>query len=93
VIRTFRDDETKTVFATGKSRKLPQSILAAAVRKMIRLNDADYITDLLSPPGDRLEKLTGDRAGQWCIRINDQYRICFEWIEPDAYNVEIVDYH
>lgn len=93
MIRTFRDGETRAVFETGSTRKFPQSILAAAVRKLVRLNDADFITDMVAPPGNRLEKLVGDRSGQWSIRINDQYRICFEWIEPDAYNVEITDYH
>ena len=69
------------------------SIERSARRKLLMLNAANRIDDLRVPPGNRLEKLNGNREGQWSIRINDQWRICFRWAETDAYNAEIVDYH
>jgi len=72
---------------------LPSDIQQAALRKLRMINNAFLINDLRVPPANHLEKLFGERAGQWSIRINDQWRICFEWLERDAYNVEIVDYH
>ena len=72
---------------------MPQDIQQVALRKLRMLNRAVTLQDLRIPPANRLEKLTGERAGQHSIRINDQWRICFEWREGDAYNVEIVDYH
>ena len=72
---------------------MPQDIQQVALRKLRMLNRAVTLQDLRIPPANRLEKLTGDRAGQYSIRINDQWRICFEWREGDAYNVEIADYH
>lgn len=72
---------------------MPQDIQQVALRKLRMLNRAVTLKDLRIPPANRLEKLTGDRAGQHSIRINDQWRICFEWREGDAYNVEIADYH
>jgi len=93
VIKTFRDKETEKVFRRERSRKLPTVIQPTALRKLRMLNNAVNLNDLRVPPANRLEKLTGNRAGQYSIRINDQWRICFEWRENNAYQVEIVDYH
>jgi proteic killer suppression protein len=75
------------------SSKLPKEIQRTARRKLIYLDDAEDLQDLLAPPGNRLEKLKGTRSGQYSIRINDQWRIYFEWVDNKARNVEIVDYH
>lgn len=93
MIKSFKDDEARKIFNRQISRKLPTEIQQVALRKLLMINNAYTINDLRIPPANRLEKLGGDRSGQWSIRINEQYRICFEWIENDAYNVEIVDYH
>jgi toxin HigB-1 len=93
VIKSFRDQETRKVFARERSRKLPPDIQQVAYRKLRMLSNAQNLIDLRIPPANRLEKLSGDRAGQYSIRINDQWRICFEWQDGDAYQVEIVDYH
>jgi proteic killer suppression protein len=93
VIKTFKDEQTQKIYHRHRSRKLPPDIQQVALRKLRMINNAITITDLRIPPANRLEKLGGDRAGQWSIRINDQWRICFEWQESDAYNIEIVDYH
>ena len=93
VIRSFKCKETEKVFSRQVSRKLPRDIQQVALRKLRMLNRAMTLQDLRVPPTNRLEKLRGDRAGQYSIRINDQWRICFEWREGDAYNVEITDYH
>jgi len=93
VIRSFRCEETEKIFSRRRSRKLPQEIQQVALRKLRMLNRAVALNDLRSPPANRLEKLRGDRAGQYSIRINEQWRICFEWRKGDAYNVGIVDYH
>jgi proteic killer suppression protein len=93
LIRSFKDRETKKVFAREGSHKLPQNIQQTALRKLRMLNRAITLQDLRVPPANRLEKLTGDRVGQYSIRVNDQWRICFEWRDGDAFNVEIVDYH
>lgn len=84
---------TEKIFFGRISKKLPLEIQRTARRKLIYLDDAEDLQDLKAPPGSRLEKLKGDRAGQYSIRINDQWRICFEWTENKAKNVEIVDYH
>lgn len=76
-----------------RSRKLPPDVQQVALRKLRMLNNAVTLNDLRIPPANRLEKLSGDRAGQYSIRINDQWRICFEWRDRDVYNVEIIDYH
>jgi toxin HigB-1 len=73
-------------------RRWSPELQRAALRKLLILDAADELIDLRVPPGNRLEKLSGDRAGQYCIRINDQWRVCFEWRDGDAYEVEIVDY-
>ncbi len=93
MIRSFKDKETEKAFNRQYSRKIPASIQRIAFRKLRMLNRAYSIVDLRIPPANRLEKLKGDRSGQYSIRINDQYRICFEWNNNDAENVEIVDYH
>jgi len=93
VIESFASDETKKIFLGKTSTKLPKDIQRTARRKLIYIDDAEDLQDLLAPPGNRLEKLKGNRAGQYSIRINDQWRICFEWVKNTAKNVEIVDYH
>jgi len=93
MIESFASDETQKIFLGQISRKLPKDIQRTARRKLIYLDDAEDLQDLLAPPGNRLEKLRGDRAGQHSIRINDQWRICFTWSDNKAKNVEIVDYH
>jgi proteic killer suppression protein len=93
VIESFASEETKKIFLGIVSTKLPKDIQRTARRKLIYLDDAEDLQDLLAPPGNRLEKLKGNRSGQYSIRINDQWRICFEWSDNKANNVEIVDYH
>jgi proteic killer suppression protein len=93
VIKSFKSKETEKIFGRQRSPKLPNDIQQVALRKLRMLNNAATIKDLRIPPTNRLEKLTGDRAGQYSIRINDQWRICFEWRGGDAYHVEITDYH
>jgi proteic killer suppression protein len=93
MIRGFKDPEAERIFSRGRSRKVPQSIHRTALKKLLLLDAADSLHDLKVPPGNRLEKLSGDRKGQHSIRINDQWRICFHWKNGDALNVEIVDYH
>lgn len=92
VIRSFRDAETEAVFLRRYSRRW-NAAERSARRKLDQLHAALSLTDLASPPGNRLEALRGDRAGFYSIRINDQLRICFRWDEGNAYDVEIVDYH
>jgi len=93
VIRSFRCEETREIFELRRSRRLPLNIQQVALRKLRMLNRAISLEDLRLPPANRLEKLSGDRGGQWSIRINDQWRVCFRWKEGDALDVEIVDYH
>ena len=93
MIRTFKCKETEKIFNRQRSRKFPPTIHQVALRKLRMLNRSITLSDLLIPPANQLEKLKGNRAGQYSIRINDQWRICFEWHDGDAYNVEIVDYH
>ena len=93
MIRSFRDRETERIYQRTRSRKLPIDIQQSALRKLRMLNRSSTLGDLRVPPANRLEKLRGDRAGQYSIRINDRWRICFTWQKGDAYNVEIVDYH
>ncbi len=93
MIKTFKDEPTRKIYQRQPSRKLPPDIQQVALRKLRMINNATSLTDLRVPPANRLEKLSGDRAGQWSILVNDQWRVCFEWRESDAYNVEIVDYH
>jgi proteic killer suppression protein len=93
VIRSFKDPEAERIFRRERSRKLPQSIHRPALKKLLVLDAADSLADLRVPPGNRLEKLSGERRGQHSIRINDQWRICFRWKDGDALDVEIADYH
>lgn len=92
MIRSFRDRRTAAVFLGEKPRDLPPDILRAAYRKLLQLHAAVDIDDMRAPPGNRLEQLKGDRKGQWSIRINDQWRICFNWNDGHAENAEITDY-
>lgn len=93
MIKSFRDKETEKVYGRERSAKLPSDIQQIALRKLRMINNAQNINDLRIPPSNRLEKLSGDRAGQYSIRINDQWRICFVWKDNNAYYVEITDYH
>jgi proteic killer suppression protein len=93
MIRSFKDIEAEKIFNRTRSLKLDQAIQPVAFRKLRMLHNAHSINDLRAPPANRLEKLKGNREGQYSIRVNDQYRICFEWKDNDAFNVEIVDYH
>jgi proteic killer suppression protein len=93
VIRGFKDAETEKIYHRERSRKLPTDIQQVALRKLRMINNAVNINDLRTPPANHLEKLSGNREGQYSIRINDQWRICFQWKNNDAFNVEITDYH
>jgi proteic killer suppression protein len=93
MIASFRDGETEKIWHGERSRRLPTDIQAAALRKLRLINAAKRLDDLKVPPGNRLEGLKGNRAGQWSIRINSQWRICFRWRDGGAEDVEIVDYH
>jgi len=93
MIKSFKCKETEKIFYRIFSRKLPTDIQKIAFRKLRMLNRANIINDLIVPPGNRLELLHGDREGQYSIRINNQWRICFKWIDHDVHDVEIVDYH
>lgn len=93
VILRFKGRETARVFNRERSRRLPPEIQSTALRKLRMLAAAARLDDLRVPPGNRLEKLRGDREGQWSIAINDQWRICFYWDGSNADAVEIVDYH
>jgi len=93
VIKNFKDKEAEKIYNEIFSKKLPYDIQRQVLKKLEMLNAARRAEDLRIPPANRLEKLSGDRKGQWAIRINNQYRICFNWIDDDAYDVEIVDYH
>jgi toxin HigB-1 len=93
MIRSFASRETERLFEDESSRRFPPAIERVARRKLLMLSQARRLDDLRSPPGNRLEALKGNRAGQHSIRINDQWRICFKWHVNEAYEVEIVDYH
>ena len=93
MIQNFKDKEAQKVFERKHSRKLPLDIQQVALRKLRMLNRGETLQDLRVPPANRLERLVGDREGQYSIRVNDQWRICFVWQNGDALDVEIVDYH
>lgn len=93
MIRSFGSAETKRFYAAGTSRRLPSEILTRAAMRLTQLNAASRIEDLRMPPSNRLEALKADRVGQWSIRVNDRWRVCFRFDKGDAYDVEIVDYH
>ena len=93
MIQSFRDNEAEKIYYRQWSTRLPSTIQAVALRQLRMLNNAHALDDLRIPPANHLEKLAGNRAGQYSTRINDQCRICFEWRDNHAYAVEIVDYH
>jgi len=93
VIRSFASSETERFFATGKSRRLPPEIRKRVAMRLTQLHAAVTLDDLRFPPSNRLEALKHDRKGQWSIRINDQWRVCFRFERGDAFDVEITDYH
>jgi proteic killer suppression protein len=93
MIRSFRDSATERLFKRERSRAVPSGLRRAALKKLVMIHAAESLADLRVPPGNRLEKLKGDRDGQHSVRINDQYRVCFVWRDGNAHDVEIVDYH
>lgn len=93
MIVSFADKESEKFFATGKSKKLPPEIISRAIMRLTQLDNIREVSDLLMPPSNRLESLSGKRTGQWSIRINDQWRICFGFTNGEATDVEIPDYH
>lgn len=93
VIKTFADQATRAFHVTGRSRRLPPDIMKRALRKLDYVDSATRLEDLKVPPGNRLHALGGDRKGQHSISVNDQWRICFRFVDGDAYEVEICDYH
>lgn len=93
MIKSFASRETERLFATGNSRRLPPDVRRRAAMRLTQLDAAVRIDDLREPPSNRLEALRGDRAGQWSIRVNDQWRLCFTFRNGEAFDVEIVDYH
>lgn len=93
VIKSFRDKDTEQIWAGHVSRRLPTDMQRVARRKLRMVDNAQSLVDLRIPPANRLERLTGRRKGQHSIRVNDQWRVCFEWKRGHAYGVEVVDYH
>lgn len=93
MIKSFKDAVTETVFDGECPKGFPYQIVSAARRKLKLVNAAKVMDDLRSPPGNRLEKLSGNRAGQHSIRVNDQFRVCFKWTDGGPEEVEICDYH
>jgi proteic killer suppression protein len=93
MIKSFADGDTEALFLGIRPRKLPDEIWRRVTRKLLMIHAATELSELRIPPGNQLEKLKGDRKDQHSIRINDQWRICFEWREGNAYQVEIADYH
>jgi len=93
VIHTFADRDTERLFTRERVRRYPADLQRTMLRKLVAVDAAEQLDDLRVPPGNRLEKLRGNRAGQHSIRVNEQWRICFRWKDGNAYEVEIVDYH
>ncbi|WP_396957944.1 type II toxin-antitoxin system RelE/ParE family toxin [Nitrosomonas sp.] len=93
MIKTFANRVTRELYVTGKTKRLPPDIVKRASRKLEYVDLATCLEDLQVPPGNRLHALGGDRKGQYSISINDQWRICFRFVEGDAYDVEVCDYH
>ena len=93
MIRSFADKNTERLFNRERVKKFAEVLQRTALRKLALLDAAESLEDLRVPPGNRLEKLAGDREGQFSIRINDQWRLCFRWIDGEAREVEITDYH
>ena len=93
MIKTFRNRETAALFADERVRRLPPDIRQVARRKLIQIDQVSRVEELRVPPGNRLEALSGDRRGQWSIRVNAQWRVCFRFEDGHAWDVELVDYH
>jgi len=93
MIKSFADKDTQLVFTSGKSKRLPPDLIRRAIRRLEYIHWATNLNDLKVPPSNRLHALSGDREGQYSISINNKWRICFQFIEGDAYDVEITDYH
>ena len=93
MIRSFRNKDTERLWNRRHVKRLGPELSRLAYNKLVLINAAESINDLRVPPGNRLEKLTGDRAGQYSVRVNNQWRICFTWSSSGASNVELVDYH
>ncbi|HXY66552.1 MAG TPA: type II toxin-antitoxin system RelE/ParE family toxin [Mycobacterium sp.] len=93
MIRSFRDKDTEAIWHRRYVKKLSPELCRLTYRKLVLINAAESISDLRVPPGNRLEKLSGNRGGQYSVRVNDQWRICFNWSSAGAGNVELVDYH
>ena len=93
VIKSFADKRTDRLFEREPVRSLPASLLRVMLRKLVVVDAAEELGDLRIPPGNRLERLKGERAGQYSIRINEQWRVCFRWEDGDAHDVQVVDYH
>ena len=93
VIRSFKDKRTRLVWEGNFSPRLPRGLQTVARRKLRMINNAQTLDDLRVPPANRLEKLKGDRRGQYSIRVSDRWRVCFSWRDGDASDVEMVDYH
>jgi proteic killer suppression protein len=93
VIRSFADRATERLFARESPRRYPADLQRVMLRKLVLIDAAERLEDLRVPPGNRVENLQGDRAGQHSIRVNDQWRVCFRWDGADAYDVELLDYH
>lgn len=93
VIKSFADRDTERLFAREPVRRFPADLRRVMLRKLVAVDAAEALDELRVPPGNRLEKLRGDRAGQYSIRVNEQWRVCFRWSAGDAHDVAIVDYH
>ncbi len=93
MIQSFADRDTARLFVRERVRRFPSELLRVMLRKLVALDAAETLDDLRVPPGNRLERLHGDRDGQHSIRVNDQWRVCFRWRDGNAHDVEIVDYH
>ncbi len=93
MIRSFRDKETERIWKRQRVRRLDDGTQRIVLRKLLILDAAEVLGDLRVPPGNRLEKLKGDRAGSYSIRVNQQWRICFNWSDTGAKDVELVEYH
>lgn len=93
MIKTFADKRTQELYVTGKAKRIPEELALRAARKLEYVDLAARLDDLKVPPGNRLHALDGSRDGQYAIRVNDQWRICFRFLDGDAYDVELCDYH
>ena len=93
MIRSFRDQQTENIFRRDRVKGFSQDVRRAALRKLVIVDAAESLDDLRVPPGNRLERLKGNRKGQYSIRVNDQWCMCFVWSDGDAYDVEVTDYH